>query len=100
MGSGSAEAAAPAAEWERLERAGEAAARAVTEWRARAHTAEAEVERLRSTLQQTLEGEAGAPLGDAQRLRAENTLLRSRMEEASRRVNELLGHLRLLEERP
>ena len=94
--------AAPAG-WERLERAARAAAAASAEWRQRASEAEAEVARLRGVLEEVsapplaTAGEAGGAAGDElRRLRAENALLKSRTEEARRRVADLLARLSLL----
>jgi hypothetical protein len=70
----------------------------VARWRGRALAAEGEVERLRATLERSLAGAASGGMDDSTRVQAENVLLRSRMEEADRRVTGLLGHLRMLEE--
>ena len=95
--------AAPAG-WERLEQAARAAAAASAEWRQRAREAEAEVARLRGVLEEVsapssapAEAVGGAGGEEARRLRAENALLRSRTEEARRRVADLLARLALLE---
>lgn len=95
----------PPAGWDRLEQAARAATDAVAEWRRRAREAEAEVARLREVLEEvSVSAYAAAETGgnggldeEARRLRAENALLRSRTEEARRRVADLLARLALLE---
>lgn len=92
----------PAAEapagWERLDLAVRRATAAVGEWRRRALDAEDEVNRLRQALEAvTQRAEAGTPAGDAVRLAAENAVLRSRSDEARRRVSSLLARLTTLE---
>lgn len=68
---------------------------AVALWRRRAVEAEAEVARLRRALEEVASG-AGAS-GDAgeelRRLRAENAALRSRMQDARKRVGSLMSRL-------
>lgn len=85
--------------WERLDLAVRRATAALVEWRRRALDAEDEVHRLRQALEavtQRAEGD-GTPEGDAVRLAAENALLRSRTDEARRRVSSLLARLTTLE---
>lgn len=92
----------PGPGWERLERAAEAAARALEHWRRRAREAEAEVARLRQELEAltTLGPLPSAEAGDElRRLRAENAVLVSRTDEARKRVTGLLARLSLLETR-
>lgn len=86
-------------EWERLERVAEAAAAEVLFWRRRTAEAEHEVARLRRALEE-LAG-SGAEGGDERReivrLRAENTVLQSRMLQARKRVGALMKRLAALE---
>lgn len=88
--------------WDRLERAARRAAQSLGEWRRRATEAEAEVVRLRATLEELTSlgplpsDEAGDEL---RRLRAENAVLLSRTAEARKRVQGLLARLALLEAR-
>lgn len=88
-----------APDWTRLERAVEAAVAAVATWRARALEAEGETGRLRKALEASLADENAQELGGTQRLRAENAVLHSRMEEARRRMTALAERLRVLEGR-
>lgn len=89
--------------WERLERAARAAVESLGEWRLRAQEAEAEVQRLRTELEELT---ALGPLpsdasGDElRRLRAENAVLTSRAAEARQRITGLLARLSVLENRP
>lgn len=84
--------------WERLDLAVRRATAAVVEWRQRALDAEEEVNRLRQALEAvTQRAEEGTPTGDAVRLAAENALLRSRTDEARRRVTSLLARLTTME---
>lgn len=102
MGSSAAEPAPPAAEtdWARLERAATGAANAALEWRTRAARAEREVGHLRAALEHRLRQAAGEdPDARLARLEAENVLLRSRTDDARRRVESLLERLRALEDR-
>ena len=92
----------PAPGWERLERAAQATAAALEEWRRRAREAEAEVARLRQELEAltTLGPLPSAEAGDElRRLRAENAVLVSRTAEARKRITGLLARLALLESR-
>ncbi len=89
--------------WERLERAARSAADSLAEWRRRAVEAEAEVQRLRTELQQlTALGPlpSGEPGDEVRRLRAENAVLTSRAAEARQRISGLLARLTVLENRP
>lgn len=101
--SDAAESAAPTrAAWDRLDRITRTAAAALGEWRRRALQAEGEVTRLRSELEAL---SALGPLPSAEpedevrRLRAENAVLTSRVEQARERVRRLLATLSLLESR-
>jgi hypothetical protein len=85
--------------WEELERAAEDAAVAVAFWRRRALEAEEEVVRLRRALEDVA-AEREHPRGVAEetlRLRADNAALRSRMQQARKRVGALLTRLETLE---
>lgn len=93
--------------WERADAAARAAVAALARWRRRAREAEAEVARLRRALHEVSaaadasDGAARSGTGageELKRLRAENALLRSRGEEARRRVSGLLARLSLLED--
>jgi sugar phosphate isomerase/epimerase len=82
--------------WERTERAAHEAAAALTFWRRRAREAEEEVIRLRLALEEHASGrvESGADLEEeVRRLRAENVALRSRMQQAKKRVAALMKRL-------
>lgn len=83
----------------RLERSAEDAAHALEFWHRRATEAEAEMVRLRQALEEVAAGgePQGKPGEEIRRLRAENTALRSRMQQARRRVNALLVRLGTLE---
>jgi chromosome segregation ATPase len=87
------------AQWERLEGAAEEASIAVAAWKRRAQSAEQEVARLRGALEElTAERDRPHDLDDEiKRLRAENALLRSRMQQARTRVSGILRRLGTLE---
>jgi hypothetical protein len=88
--------------WERLDLAARAAAGALGEWRHRAQQAEAEVARLRGELE-ALSAlgplPSAEPADEMRRLRAENAVLTSKVEQARERVLRLLSTLSLLESR-
>lgn len=86
-------------QWGRLERAVEDAAVAVGVWKRRALEAEAELARLRSDMGELARAEVSPDDlgGEVRRLRAENSLLQSRMLQARKRVSGLLGRLGALE---
>ncbi len=88
-------------ELERLERVADDATAALEFWHRRATEAEAEMLKLRRALEDFASGVAGPdrPSDELRRLRAENTALRSRMQQARRRVNALLMRLGTLEAR-
>jgi hypothetical protein len=79
--------------WERLEHAADEALLSLDRWRTRALAAEEEIVHLRTAIED-LKQDAPAP-ADARdqirRLRAENTALRSRMNQAHRRISALLS---------
>ena len=79
----------------RLEKVAEEAALALSYWRRRALEAEAEVERLRQSLEGLATGRDAPDSVEEEvgRLRAENAALRSRMLQARTRVNTLLKRL-------
>lgn len=85
--------------WERLDLAVRRATSMLAEWRRRALDAEDEVNRLRQALEAVAQRaeSGGTPDDEAVRLAAENALLRSRTEEARRRVSSLLARLTTLE---
>jgi hypothetical protein len=93
---------APSADWERLDRAARAAAGALGEWRHRAMQAEAEVARLRTELE-ALSAlgplPSAEPADEMRRLRAENAVLTSKVDQARERIRRLLGTLSVLEGR-
>jgi predicted RNase H-like nuclease (RuvC/YqgF family) len=73
---------------------------ALESWRRRAEQAESEVTRLREALEAAA-ADVPAPVDAARqirRLRAENTALRTRMAQAQRRIEALLGWTDVLEE--
>jgi predicted nucleic acid-binding Zn-ribbon protein len=85
--------------WPRLERASREAASALTAWRRRALEAEDEVARLRRSLEELASGtDEGASdhREELRRLRAENTALHSRMQQARKRVAGLMKRLMTL----
>lgn len=90
------------AEWQRLERVAETAAAEVAFWRRRTAEAEEEMGRLRRALEDVAatREEVGDEEREIVRLRAENTALRSRMQQARRRVGALLKRLAALELQP
>jgi predicted RNase H-like nuclease (RuvC/YqgF family) len=79
-------------QWERLERAVEEAASAVSYWKRRATETDEEVARLRRALETLSTGEEAHadPSAELRRLRAENAALRSRMLQARKRVQLLM----------
>lgn len=85
--------------WERLEQAAEEALLAVGYWKRRTAETEDEVARLRRTLESLSAHGDGADDGtddgggELRRLRAENAALRSRMQEARKRVQLLAKRL-------
>jgi predicted RNase H-like nuclease (RuvC/YqgF family) len=83
-------------EWARLERATEEGSGLLVRWVQRARAAEEEVERLRRALDELGQGRA-APSTDTvqevRRLKAENAALRSRMQQARKRVSGLMQRL-------
>jgi uncharacterized membrane protein len=85
--------------WQRLERAAEEAATALPAWRRRALEAEEEVGRLHRALDALASPRdvSEGPADELRRLRAENTALRSRMNQARKRVHVLLTRLASLE---
>jgi len=86
--------------WDRLDRAARGAANALAEWRYRALQAEGEVARLRTELEAL---SALGPLPSAEpedelrRLRAENAVLTSKVDQARERIRRLLTTLSVLE---
>lgn len=86
-------------EWTRLEHAVEDAVAAIANWRARALDAEREASMLRSALENSFLSGDAATLTSPERLQAENAVLRSRMDEARRRMQALQERLRVLEAR-
>jgi phage shock protein A len=87
------------AEWARLEQATNDAVTLLGRWIQRARQAEAEVDRLRGSLEglATTEGTASEDLSqELRRLKAENAALRSRMLQARQRVDGLMQRLSAL----
>ncbi len=86
-------------DWTRLEQLAEATADSLSRWVSRAREAEAEVERLRHSLEALSNDQAGS--GDLaqelRRLRTENAALSTRMLEARQRVAGLMQRLAALE---
>ena len=88
--------------WDRLDRVARSAAAALGEWRRRALQSEGELTRLRVELEAL---SAMGPLPSAEpedelrRLRAENAVLSSRVEQVRERVRRLLATLSALENR-
>jgi predicted nucleic acid-binding Zn-ribbon protein len=91
------------AEWARLDRATHEAVSLLGRLVQRAREAEAEVERLRQSLE-ALAGERSASSGDTvqevRRLRAENAALHSRMLQARKRISALMQRLAALDVEP
>lgn len=88
------------AHWDRLERAAEDAAMAVSFWKRRAVEAEEELGRMRQSLERLAKAEGTDPADlreEVKRLRAENTALHSRMQQARKRVQALLKRVMSLE---
>jgi uncharacterized membrane protein len=90
----------PVTGWERLDRAGSGILASLGEWRRRALKAEAEIVALRSVLEQVVSGIDAAPGSpeELRRLRGENAVLKSRADEARRRVEGVLARLAVVEE--
>jgi predicted RNase H-like nuclease (RuvC/YqgF family) len=85
------------AHWERLERAAEDAASVVSAWKRRAVEAEAEVSRLRDSLEDLAASENELDTHEEiRRLRAENAAVTSRMVEARKRLGALARRLAAL----
>jgi hypothetical protein len=86
--------------WDRLDRAARTAANALAEWRFRALQAEAEVGRLRTELE-ALSAlgplPSAEPVDELRRLRAENAVLTSKVDQARERIRRLLTTLSVLE---
>ena len=86
--------------WDRLDRAARTAANALAEWRFRALQAEAEVARLRTELE-ALSAlgplPSAEPVDELRRLRAENAVLTSKVDQARERIRRLLTTLSVLE---
>jgi predicted RNase H-like nuclease (RuvC/YqgF family) len=83
-------------EWARLERATEEASSLLGRWVQRARAAEEEVERLRRALDELGQGHVAPSEGVTQeirRLKAENAALRSRMQQARKRMQGLMQRL-------
>lgn len=86
-------------DWRQLERAVEEASVSLGRWKRRAAEAGEEVERLRRSLEE-LAAERDSPddLSDeVKRLKAENAALRSRMQQARKRIGGLLQRLSALD---
>lgn len=84
--------------WERLEKSVEETALSLAYWRRRAGEADAEVSRLRGSLEalaseRASEGVEGGEADEVRRLRAENAALLSRIQQARARVEMLLKRL-------
>jgi hypothetical protein len=94
--------AARLAAWERLDRVARSAAAALGDWRHRARQAEAETARLRAELE-ALSAlgplPSAEPLDELRRLRAENAVLTSKVDQARERIRRLLATLSVLEGR-
>jgi hypothetical protein len=89
----------PGAGWERLDRASAGILASLAEWRRRALKAEAEAVALRSVLEQVVNGiDPALPADELRRLRGENAVLRSKADEARRRVEGVLARLAVVEE--
>jgi uncharacterized membrane protein len=90
------------AAWERLDRVARSAATALGDWRHRALQAEAEVARLRTELE-ALSAlgplPSAEPVDELRRLRAENAVLSSKVDQARERIRRLLATLGVLEGR-
>jgi hypothetical protein len=88
--------------WDRLDLAARAAASALGEWRHRALQAETEVARLRGELE-ALSAlgplPSAEPADEMRRLRAENAVLSSKVEQTRERIRRLLATLTVLEGR-
>ncbi|MEX2569940.1 MAG: hypothetical protein WD737_01445 [Gemmatimonadota bacterium] len=88
-------------EWTRLERSAEGLSQVVDRWTRRVQEAEDEVVRLRRSLEDVANENAGAESDDLaeelRRLKAENAALQSRMLQARKKVAGLMQRLSALE---
>ena len=89
-------------EWARLERSAEGAAGAVRAWVKRTREQEAEIDRLRTSLEalEAERGQAEALVAEMQRLKEQNAAMERRMLQARKRINGLMQKLATLEIEP